>query len=71
MRTERTCTLFMMPSLETSTKALGSTTPAAPLANLPRAKRKMYEDLFALIYQCSVNQVAAKSLIDRILLKIS
>lgn len=51
-------------------KALGSTAPAAPLANLPPAKRRMYEHLFGLIYQCSANQVAAKALIDRILRKI-
>ena len=51
-------------------KALKSKAPAAPLANLPPAKRKMYEHLFGLIYQCSANQVAAKALIDRILLKI-
>jgi len=30
----------------------------------------MYEQFFELIYECSVNRVAAKSLIDRILLKI-
>jgi Histidine kinase-, DNA gyrase B-, and HSP90-like ATPase len=52
-------------------KALGSKTPAAPLAHLPPAKRKMYEHLFALIYDCSTNQVAAKALIDRILRKIA
>ena len=51
--------------------ALGATAPAPPLANLPSAKRKMYEHLFALIYQCSANQVAAKALIDRILLKLA
>lgn len=51
-------------------EALGSAAPAVPLANLPPAKRKMYEHLFCLIYQCSANQVAAKSLIDRILMKI-
>jgi molecular chaperone HtpG len=52
-------------------KATGSKTPAAPLARLSPQKRKMYEHLFALIYECSVNQVAAKALIDRILLKIA
>jgi molecular chaperone HtpG len=51
-------------------QALGPTAPAAPLAHLPPAKRKMYEHLFALIYECSANQVAAKALIDRILRKI-
>jgi len=49
---------------------LGANASAVPLARLPPAKRKMYEHLFALIYECSANQPAAKSLIDRILLKI-
>ena len=31
----------------------------------------MYEHLFALIYECSTNRVAAKALVDRILLKIT
>ena len=30
----------------------------------------MYEHMFELIYDCSVNRVAARSLINRILLKI-
>jgi molecular chaperone HtpG len=51
-------------------KALGSAAPAAPLAHLTPAKRRMYEHLFGLIYECSTNQVAAKALIDRILRKI-
>lgn len=51
-------------------QALGPKAAAAPLARLPPAKRKMYEHLFALIYECSANQVTAKSLIDRILVKI-
>ena len=51
--------------------ALGSQVPAARLARLTPAKRKMYEHLFGLIYDCSTNQVAAKALIDRILLKIA
>jgi hypothetical protein len=42
----------------------------SPLARLPTKKRAMYEHLFELIYDSSVNRSAAKSLIDRILLKI-
>ena len=52
-------------------EALGSSASATPLARLSPAKRKIYEHLFALIYQCAANQVAAKALIDRILLKIA
>lgn len=52
-------------------KAQGAKLTAEPLARLPTPKRRMYENMFALIYECSANQVAAKSLIDRILLKIA
>ena len=51
--------------------ALGMPPAASPLADLPKAKRKMYEHLFSLIYECSANRVAAKSLVDRILQKVT
>ena len=51
--------------------AMGKGRASSPLAGLPAAKRKMYEHLFALIYECSSNRVAAKSLVDRILLKVT
>jgi Histidine kinase-, DNA gyrase B-, and HSP90-like ATPase len=51
--------------------ALGDSAPPSPLSAMPPAKRKMYEHLFSLIYECSANRVAAKALIDRILLKIT
>lgn len=43
---------------------------ASPLLRLPEKQRRTYERFFELIYECSVNRVAAKSLIDRILLKL-
>jgi hypothetical protein len=43
----------------------------SPLARLSPRKRAMYEHMFALIYECSTNRVAAKSLVDRILLKVA
>lgn len=52
------------------TKALGMSLENSPLADLPKAKRKMYEHFFSLIYECSANRVAAKSLVDRILEKV-
>ena len=62
----------MVEALESDLEqALGSKAPASPLAALPPAKRKMYQHLFALIYDCSTNQVAAKALIDRILMKVA
>ena len=43
---------------------------ASPLARLPSEQRSMYEHLFGLVYECSANRVAAKALVDRILLKL-
>lgn len=43
---------------------------SSPLMRLPKAQRKIYENFFELIYQCSANRVAAKALIDRILLRL-
>jgi len=39
--------------------------------NLPERKRGAYKEVFDLIYDCSVNQVAAKSLVDRMLDRLS
>lgn len=41
------------------------------LDSLPERKRSTYKEVFDLIYDCSVNQVAAKSLIDRMLDRLS
>jgi hypothetical protein len=38
---------------------------------IPASKRATYKEVFDLIYDCSVNQVAAKSLIDRMLDRLS
>jgi molecular chaperone HtpG len=43
---------------------------STPLGHLPTAKRRMYEHLFGLVYECSTNRVAAKALVDRILIKL-
>lgn len=43
---------------------------SSPLMRLPAAQRKTYEHFFELVYECSVNRVAAKALIDRILLRL-
>ncbi len=49
-----------------TTKADGSI-----LQSLPARKGTTYKEVFELIYDCSVNQVAAKSLIDRMLDRLS
>lgn len=42
-----------------------------PLAGMPEEKRVMYEHFFDLIYACSSNRIAAKSLVDKILEKLA
>jgi hypothetical protein len=44
---------------------------ADPLARFPPAKRAMYEKFFELVYSCSVNQAAAKLLVERMLTKVT
>lgn len=51
---------------EHTTKAEGDI-----LDTLPVRKRSTYKEVFDLIYDCSVNQVAAKSLVDRMLDRLS
>jgi hypothetical protein len=48
-----------------------TTLEKSPLSHLPRDRQAMYQHLFGLIYECSQNRTAAKTLVDRILLKIS
>jgi hypothetical protein len=43
---------------------------ASPLMRLPEKQRKIYEHFFELVYECAVNRVAAKALVDRILMKL-
>ncbi len=42
-----------------------------PLSAIPEEKRSTYTQIFDLIYECSANHIVAKSLIDRILSRIS
>jgi len=42
-----------------------------PLSALPAHKREIYQEVFGLIYECSVNPVISKLLIDKILSRIS
>lgn len=45
-------------------------TSISPLMRLPEGQRTTYEHLFELIYECSANRSAAKSLVDRIMLRL-
>ena len=42
-----------------------------PLDRLPLQKREVYEEVIGLIYECSANRTAAKSLVDRILARLA
>jgi hypothetical protein len=44
---------------------------AKPLAALPASERRASERIFSLVYECSPNRVVAKSLVDKILSKLS
>ena len=44
---------------------------ANPLDALPPAKRAIYEKCFELVYSCSINQAAAKLLVERMLAKVT
>ncbi|ESY27722.1 hypothetical protein X749_20620 [Mesorhizobium sp. LNJC391B00] len=43
---------------------------SSPLMRLPESQRKTYKHFFELVYECSTNRVAAKALIDRILMRL-
>lgn len=43
----------------------------SPLDSLPEYKQPAYREVISLIYECSVNQAAAKSLVDRMLARLS
>jgi hypothetical protein len=44
---------------------------AKPLAALSASQRRASERIFSLIYECSPNKIVAKSLVDKILAKLS
>ncbi len=41
-----------------------------PLSGFPEHKREIYQEIFGLVYECSPNNVVARSLIDKILFKL-
>ena len=44
---------------------------ADPLVKLPKNKRAAYKEIFGLVYECSANKVVAKSLIDKIISRLT
>ena len=57
--------------LEAAVGAAAKHKDADILAEVPLGKREVYREVFDLIYSCSVNQVAAKNTIDRMLERLS
>ncbi len=41
-----------------------------PLDSLPKRKRAVYREVIDLVYECSTNRIAAKSLVDRIVARL-
>jgi hypothetical protein len=52
-------------------KLNGSNFHAKPLADLPGPKRRAYEHVISLVYECSSSRSVAKSLVDKILSRLS
>lgn len=48
-------------------RILTATAAPSPLSSLPAPKRRVYEHVIGLIYECSSNQAIAKILVDKIL----
>jgi len=52
-------------------RILNSPVKASPLSDFPPSKRRAYEQLIGLIYECSASQTNARLLVDKILLRLS
>ena len=52
-------------------RILNAPVRASALSEIPRSKRRTYEQVIALIYECSASQTNAKLLVDRILSRLS
>ena len=60
-----------LATIEKAVDAYSAKAQGDILDSVPARKRATYKEVFDLIYDCSVNQVAAKSLIDRMLDRLS
>lgn len=57
--------------IEEAADQVGDGTPADPLDMIAPDERDTYRQVFNLIYECSVNRVAAKSLVDKIIQRLA
>lgn len=58
-------------SIEEAVKTYAEENEGDVLTGLPSGQRVAYREIFDLIYQCSVNRIAAKRLIDRMLARLA
>jgi hypothetical protein len=52
-------------------KTLQAPVRASALSDIPSSKRRAYEQLIGLIYECSTSEANAKLLVDKILARIT
>ena len=67
---ERAAMAASIDELRREISAVGGASLDTALAHFSPERRAMYQHLFDLIYDCSTNRVAAKALVERILVKI-
>ena len=68
---ERRALRSQLRNIEKAVDAHTTTVAGDIFESLPDRKRAVYKEVFDLIYDCSVNQVAAKSLVDRMVDRLS
>lgn len=68
---ERCALRRQLREIEKAIGAYATKTEGELLESLPKQKRATYKEVIDLIYDCSTNQAAAKSLIDRMLDRLS
>lgn len=57
--------------IEAECERIGGGVAIDPLDMIPDDKRDIYRQVFSLIYECSTNRVAAKSLVDKIIQRLA
>jgi hypothetical protein len=57
--------------IETELERVGAGVAVDPLNMIAEDKREAYRQVFGLIYECSANRVAAKSLVDKIIQRLT
>lgn len=61
----------MVVGIESELARVGGGTPVDPLDMIDATERETYRQVFSLIYECSANWIAAKSLVDKIIQRLA